>query len=136
MLLLEFPMDFKRVWNIEYWMKHLKVLLIATSLVLTIELSHLKFRFLVIRIDLQYTIVGDNSLTSLFAFLIEDAKVVPNLTAVWLNVLSLKNCSKRFMILVLEIEDGCKRDQISRVTWCLFNRFAKVFMSLGDTVDR
>lgn len=89
MLLLEFPKDLKRVWNIEYWMKHLQVLLIATSLVLTIELSHLKFRFLVIRIDLQYTIVGDNSLTSLFAFLIEDAKVVPNLTAVWLNVLSL-----------------------------------------------
>ena len=130
MLLPEFPKDLKRVWNIEYWMKHLQVLLIATSLVLTIELSHLKFRFLVIRIDLQYTIVGDNSLTSLFAFLIEDAKVVPNLTAVWLNVLSLKNRSKRFMILVLEIEDGCKRDQISRVAWCLFNRFAKVFMSL------
>ena len=54
-----------------------------------------------IGVDFQNPIVCDDSLTSLFAFLIENAEVVPNLTAVWLDVLSFKNSVECISILIL-----------------------------------
>lgn len=55
-------------------------------------------------INLKDSVVGNDGLTRLVAFLVKDSKVVPYLTAIWLDILRLEDRVESLFVLILEVK--------------------------------
>lgn len=89
LLLFEFPKDLQGVGHVEHWVEHLQVLGAGSSGVLAVELIHLDLGFTMLGVNLKDAVVGNDGFAGLIAFFVKDSQVVPDLTAVWLDVLRL-----------------------------------------------
>lgn len=82
----------------------MKILGFREERVLAIELTHLDLGLTMLGINLKDSVVGNDGLARLVAFLVKDAQVVPYLTAVRLDVLRLKDSVESLFVLVLEVK--------------------------------
>lgn len=74
---------------------------------------HLDLGFTMLGVNLKDAVVGNDGFTGLIAFFVKDSQVIPDLTAVWLDVLRLKDRVESLLILVLEVEHDGVGDKIS-----------------------
>lgn len=85
-------------------MKHLEILGFREERVLAIELTHLDLSLAMLGVNLKDSVVGNDCLARLVAFLVKDAQVVPYFAAVRLDVLRLKDRVESLFVLVLEVK--------------------------------